>query len=329
MSTPSENALPDPEKLSHETLRKYYADPGRYAHLLGERNEFRMVVDTVENRIRLHAPADGSSTDSVSRLKSLSWDHDEDHGEYVLTMETGELPEAAYSLAYAVYQGMSAGRTFQGSLNSAVESFKELLASKRRMSDEQVAGLFGELLLLEHLMDQLGVDEALNSWLGPRGEEHDFGLKNVDLEVKTTLSERRNHMINGENQLLARQGRLLWLISIQLTRVGSGRGWSLDDKCRDLLGRTQVRAPELRRLLLECGWREEERGMYGTRFTYRSEPRAYLVDETFPAVTEPRLARAVPSPHLVTDVRYRIDVAGLPYGTPAQSLQGFVEGDRS
>lgn len=325
MSTPLKNAVPDPEKLSHETLRTYFDEPGQYSHKLGD-DDFQMVVDSVENRIQLVTSADGSATDSPSRLRSLTWDHDEDSGTYVLTMEGGELPEAAYSLAYAVYQGMSLGKTFHNAVNSAVDSFKELLAASLRMSEEQVAGLFGELLLLDHLMDELGVAAALNSWLGPSGEEHDFGLENLDLEVKTTLSERRNHVINGMNQLLPRQDRTLWLVSIQLTRAGSGRGRSLDDVCRSLLSRARGHAHTLRRILLDYGWREEDTGMYPTRFTHRSVPRAYLVDQSFPALTEPRITRDVPSIELITNVNYRVDVAGLPHGLPAEILATFVEG---
>lgn len=318
---------PNPEKLSHETLREYFANPSRYPHLLGKNGEFLVVVDSAENRIQLHAPMDGSDSGAALQLRSLELDLDDDNQKYVLTVQAGDYPEAAYSLAYAVYQGMNSGKSFRVSLNSAVESFKELLARKRRLSDDQVAGLFGELLVLEHLMKIMGVDSAVNSWLGPRGEEHDFGLNSVQLEVKTTLSERRNHVINGANQLLPREGSSLWLLSIQLTRVGSGRGASLDDLCESLLRTAGSRSPELRKLLEGCGWVRDNRGLYGTRLALRSRPRAFHVTSDFPALTENGISQVVASSHLISDVKYRVDVTGLPHGTPHECIADFVEGN--
>ena len=318
---------PDPEKLSHETLGEYFANPSRYPHLLGRNREFLVVVDSVDNRIQLHTPMDGSDAGSALHLKSLNLGLDDDDGKYVLTVQAGDYPEAAYSLAYAVYQGMSSGKSFRASLNSAVESFKELLARKQRLSDDQAAGLFGELLVLEHLMKTMGVDSAVNAWLGPRGEEHDFGLGGIQLEVKTTLSERRNHIINGANQLQSREGAPLWLLSIQLTRVGVGSGRSLDDLFESSLRAAGCRSPELRKLIEGYGWRREDRGSYGTRLALRSRPRAYHVTSDFPALTENGIKEVIASAHLISDVKYRLDVTGLPHGTPHDCIADFVEGN--
>lgn len=312
--------------LTQETLREYFANPYRYRHRLGHAGDHVLVVDSVDHRIELHVPTDGSLKRSPSRLRSIDVIRDEDANQYVLTVEAGDHPEAAHTLAHTVHRGMTQGRTFQDALNTAVESFKELVAGRGRLDDDQVAGLFGELLLLEHLMDTFDVDLALNAWIGPRGEEHDFGLDQVDLEVKTTLSERRSHVINGVNQLLPLTHRQLWLISIQLTRVGQGQGDTLDALCNRLLGRAGDRRPELRSLLLDCGWKAEDTGLYDTRMALRSRPRAHHVDEHFPRLTSEVLESSVESAHLISDVHYRVDVAGLPHGVPHDCLSDFVEG---
>lgn len=315
------------DKLTQETLREYFANPYRYRYRLPAADNHVMVVDSVEHRIELHVPADGSLKPAPQWLRSIAVLDDEDAGLYVLKVEAGDQPEGAHSLAHAVHQGLTQGRSFQDALDAAVDSFKELVAGRERMNDGQVAGLFGELLVLEHLMNTFDADLALNAWLGPRGEEHDFGLEQVDLEVKTTLSEHRAHVINGVNQLLSRADRELWLVSIQLTRVGQGHGATLDEMCDRLLKRVGARRSELRSLLLEYGWRAEDTGLYGTRMALRSGIRAYHVDEHFPRLTGDILDRSVESAHLISDVHYRVDVAGLTHGIPHNCLTDLVEGN--
>lgn len=243
-----------------------------------------------------------------------------------LTVEVGDLPEVAYSLAFSVFKNLEAGATFSESLDSAVEAFKDTIAKKRRLSDEQIAGLCGELLLLEYLMERFGIEAAMEMWIGPEAEEHDFGLLAFDIEVKTTLSEKRIHVISSANQLKPRENAILWLLSIQLTRVGVGRGFTLDELCMRLIDKAGALHRALKVGLSNAGWSTEDYGLYQTRFDLRSKPRAYHVTEQFPAITTERLARIVPRHNLLSDVRYRVDVSALEYGSPGDELRTFVEG---
>lgn len=316
---------PDPRKLNQEVLREYFDNPYIYTHHLGDANEFSITVDSLDRTILLEAPDDGSGRDS-GLLKNISVDKGEDDRTLRLTVEVGDLPEVAYSLAFSVFKNLEAGATFSESLDSAVEAFKDTIAKKRRLSDEQIAGLCGELLLLEYLMERFGIEAAMEMWIGPEAEEHDFGLLAFDIEVKTTLSEKRIHVISSANQLKPRENAILWLLSIQLTRVGVGRGFTLDELCMRLIDKAGALHRALKVGLSNAGWSTEDYGLYQTRFDLRSKPRAYHVTEQFPAITTERLARIVPRHNLLSDVRYRVDVSALEYGSPGDELRTFVEG---
>lgn len=316
---------PDPRKLNQEVLREYFDNPYIYTHHLGDANEFSITVDSLDRTILLEAPDDGSGRDS-GLLKNISVDKGEDDRTLRLTVEVGDLPEVAYSLAFSVFKNLEAGATFSESLDSAVEAFKDTIAKKRRLSDEQIAGLCGELLLLEYLMERFGIEAAMEMWIGPEAEEHDFGLLAFDIEVKTTLSEKRIHVISSANQLKPRENAVLWLLSIQLTRVGVGRGFTLDELCMRLIDKAGALHRALKVGLSNAGWSTEDYGLYQTRFDLRSKPRAYHVTEQFPAITTERLARIVPRHNLLSDVRYRVDVSALEYGSPGDELRTFVEG---
>ena len=319
---------PDPRELSQEVLGQYFANPYVYEHHLDDGGAHVLTVDSIDRQIVLEAPDDGTAHET-GLLKNVTIDRSDDDTRCRLTVEVGDLPEVSYSLAFSVYKGLESGQTFGESLDAALEAFRSAIAKKRKLSDEQVSGLYGELLVLEELIRVRGAEDALDMWLGPDGEEHDFRLAAVDLEVKTTLAEKRIHLISGVNQLKPREGVPLWLLSLQITRAGQGRGRSLDAICMEVIEAVGQHHRALKYKLAASGWSLEDRGLYGTKFDLRSTPRSYLVDERFPAITEERLITAIPQAGLVSDVRYRVDVRTLQYGVPDDDLASFVEGGQS
>lgn len=63
--------------------------------------------------------------------------------------------------------------------------------------------------------------------------------------------------------------------------------------------------------LAGLGWRENDSDLYRRRYQLRSVPRAYLVDEQFPAITSERLDRVVPKRANVVGVTYRVNITDL------------------
>ncbi|MFB6775615.1 PD-(D/E)XK motif protein [Streptomyces sp. NPDC056337] len=140
-----------------------------------------------------------------------------------LTTPDPELLRDFHDLLLAVADRMVVdGRPLSRAFDETVHGWSTLLGRPRGMSPERRLGLHGELAVLARLARTIGWLTALDAWVGPAGEEHDFALSDVDLEVKTTASESRKHTIHGLGQLTATPGRPLWFASLRLTRGGAG-----------------------------------------------------------------------------------------------------------
>ena len=73
------------------------------------------------------------------------------------------------------------------------QCFADLLEEKLLLGPERQLGLLGELLFLERLVGTGGV-VALDAWLGPMGEPHDFRLQKREFEVENDrISSPNSH----------------------------------------------------------------------------------------------------------------------------------------
>jgi hypothetical protein len=234
------------------------------------------------------------------------------HGAYgLLAVIADELQIEKSPLAVAVAVG--------------VEQYKDMLTARGGLTAEEEIGLIGELLFLDHLFCTIGSGPAVEAWKGPVSEEHDFVFDGFDLEVKTTVSERRRHMIAGLAQLVPRKDALLTLLSIQITRAAGADGVTLPGLVGQVRASAGGHVVELDRLLAGAGWKAEDADLYPTLWALRSTPRAYFVDAEFPAITAAALLSAIPSSALVSDVSYRVDVTDLEHDTLPAPLSEFAE----
>lgn len=188
-----------------------------------------------------------------------------------------------------------------------ITQWRSVLAARSRMSTESEIGLLGELLVLEALRAVIGCT-AIDAWRGTANEEHDFGLDEVDFEVKTTTGERRTHWISGARQLLPSVDRPLALVSIQVTRGGmTGRTLA---ELVDALRSAVVDVTQFDAKLARIGWEDAAADLYVERWALRSDPAAFEVSGVFPRLT-PALLSTLPVDHeSLVDVRYRIDLDG-------------------
>ncbi|MGY1701419.1 PD-(D/E)XK motif protein [Geodermatophilus sp. SYSU D00766] len=315
--------------LTPETLETYFSSHVVVPVLLADSPVCRLRIDPPAQSLQLWTPATGPEPDvtAMDRVSVLTEDMDDGQW-YVLDVDATGAHYEAYSLLAAVVDDLAAGRPLHIAMARSVDTFLELLANRGRLSEEKTVGLIGELLLLESLIDQIGQDSALLGWLGPDSEEHDFVLSDLDAEVKTTLSERRSHVIGTETQLQPSPHRPLWLVSVQLTRAGDAvQGFGLPaviGRVRSSLnGGTDAFAGHLRTL----GWNDADADLYPERYLLRTAPAAYLVDDRFPALTRQRIDAAVPQPELVSAVSYRVDVSSMLPGTTPAALAPFVGGN--
>ncbi|MFC8505394.1 PD-(D/E)XK motif protein [Streptomyces sp. NPDC057411] len=200
-------------------------------------------------------------------------------------------------------------RSLDRAFAETVAGWSSLLDRPRTMSVERRIGLLGELSTLARLAETYGWAPAVEAWTGPYGEEHDFALKDFDLEVKTTASERRRHVIHGIGQLEAAPDRPLWFASLRLTRGGVG-GRTLAESVRAVRDAVTEQAPaSLARLdsaLRQSGWSDE--GEDDERWTPRDEA-LLLAAEAVPRLT-PALSAAA-TLERISSIRYETDVTGL------------------
>jgi hypothetical protein len=222
-----------------------------------------------------------------------------------------------YAFASAVADGVQiANLTPARAVDSAVASWAALLERLAILSPERQTGLSGELWTLKRLAGAQGWVPALRSWNGPDAEEHDFALQAADVEVKTTVSERRAHMIGSLTQLLAKPGRSLYILSLQYTRAGIGPGKTLTDAVADVRAAVSAQSPalmpELEARLERSGWRAEHGPYYRTRWALRNAARLVTVDEACPSIVPGTLASMGASLlSRIVQVSYRIDLEGL------------------
>lgn len=313
------------DRLSQESLDEYFATGVPSQHLQCTDPEVVLTIDPAAERFTLRTPTDGSVPD-LRELRHVSVDvenHEDGTTWSLVHIDTLDMRYEAYGVTMSVVDALRGGASFAGAVNAAVANLRNLLASRTRLSEEQQRGLLGELLLLERLLQEHG-PAALEWWLGPAAEQHDFACPSYDLEVKTTSAEKRRHTISGVDQLKPNPGRPLWLVSIQVTRAGGAEGRTL----AELVARVRSLAPGDDRLvaaLHEVGWRDEDADLYTRGHLLRSTPRAYLVDDGFPAITSERIRSAVPHPELISDIVYRVDVSNRTPGDPGPELHSFLQ----
>lgn len=197
-------------------------------------------------------------------------------------------------------------------MRATLEKMSSLLRVPETMSREREVGLFGELLVVGGLVHAQGAKDAVQAWRGSQAEEHDFGLAELDIEVKTTTSEHRTHWIESLTQLMPTQGRPLWLVSHQITNAGSAGHTlaELVDAVRATI-ESSAAASKFEAALQGSGWSDEHRDRLVSRWTRRTDSAAYLVEDSFPQLTPGSLRPSAAALNRILDVRYRINLDGL------------------
>jgi hypothetical protein len=243
-----------------------------------------------------------------------------------ITVRVGDNVHSAYGLLTAIADGVQIEKSpLAVAVAAGVAGFKDMLTARRGFTPEEEVGLFGELAFLEFLLSTIGAGPAVEAWQGPFSEEHDFVFSDGDLEIKTTVSERRRHVINGLTQLVPLRGVPLSVISIQITRAASDVGRTLPSVVARVRNLATGHVVALDRRLDALGWSTDDIDLYPTFWALRTQPRAYRVDDDFPAMTSDLLAPIVPNFGLLSDVSYKVDLTDLNHDALPHPISSFVE----
>lgn len=327
------NLLPDenqPGHLTADDIERYYRSGIRATRKVADSPECVLMIEPDADRIRLRTPATDAPAD-VSAFDHITFDVVQDYGDAELWFELSIDAEGnryeAYLVLASVVDLLLGGVAFKIAVDESLAAFKDILARRQRLTSEQQVGLLGELLLLEHCISRIGVQDSLNAWLGAAGEEHDFVFHEFDAEIKSTRGEARVHMINSMSQLEPSPERPLYLVSIQLTAAGGAEdGATLAEvinRLRRTFGSQHLRVFDAE--IAKVGWSDQDETLYPSKWMFRSSPRSYLVDEQFPAITPSRIAAAVPQSQYVVGVQYRLDVTQLEADPAPHPIDQFCQ----
>lgn len=199
-----------------------------------------------------------------------------------------------------------------------LESWKQLLAPIKRsvLGVEAQLGLIHELIVLHELVSS-GVSEALSHWGGPIGERHDFAFDHCSIEVKAT--RRRDGLVvrvSGIEQLVAPEGRPLFLIAGQFEQTSSG-AYSLP-KMVDMLLDLGIDSQKFVAKLAAVGYYDEHWAQYDS-FKFDIRRRLFFnVEGDFPRL-RPDILSYSASPSRISGVDYSIDLSDY------QSLASWLD----
>ncbi|MEW4264493.1 PD-(D/E)XK motif protein [Priestia megaterium] len=177
------------------------------------------------------------------------------------------------------------------------------------LSEDKQQGLFGELFVLDKLLAHATSNNVIKKWTGPKGGNHDFNFNNCSIEVKTTLSKKHKHIINGLEQLEQKDNqRTLFVVSLLLTKSDNGRSVSdLVFKIKQKLIEFPNLIEEFNDLLKSYGYNSEHEELYIEFIT--EDHAVFPVNDEFPTLTTQSLAENLSS--RISKINYTLDMEGL------------------
>lgn len=178
------------------------------------------------------------------------------------------------------------------------------------LEEEEIIGLIGELLLLDKVIDEYHHD-GIHYWVADRGEE-DFIKTNKIIEVKSTLKEKHEHIINGIDQLLIIPETNKYILSLLFFKTNSENSITLPEiigKCSEKIsGNPQIVEAFLKKLKLRR-YDLRDAKLY-MDYKYKCLKGGYFyINDTFPKLTTSELR--LPLNSRISKVRYTLDLEGL------------------
>ena len=206
-----------------------------------------------------------------------------------------------------------------------------LVLDRELLSVEQQLGLLGELLFMLELMNranEIGVAAGLafRAWTGWDSASRDFAGAGVAVEAKVTRSDGRSHWIHPMYQLLPAAGECervyVFSVGIRLDRSRDFRLITAIDRVLD-----RVAGEDREDLLQELshyagvGFDGSHRRQYELEpgFLITQPPVLMRVDE-LSNILRPESFTGGTVPGRVSDLRYVVDLDGVPLASPRERL---------
>ena len=209
-------------------------------------------------------------------------------------------------------------------IKTLLAKWKSLLSldTEKVMSISSVIGLFGELLFLEHLVIEKEI-AALENWVGPNGNRHDFEFSQHSIEVKTTTVKNGNNIhVSGVTQLDAYPGKMVTILRVKLEMEPNGI--SLPELVKKIANSNSLNEEKFKEKLLKVGYQSDKEHYYADICFQPIEFQIIPIDSKFPHITSKSLLAVDPAAR-IKDIEYEVDVSGLEtQRNPSLNLINFV-----
>lgn len=228
-------------------------------------------------------------------------------------------------LAGDVLNAIQSANGSQATLQAAlrcIERWRRFVERKGEpLTDDEVQGLIGELVVLCRCVRRFGADAALAAWTGPDRARRDFELPDTSVEVKTFQGDdAATVVISSPDQLDAVAQRPVYLTAVRLT-PSDAQGFTLSEfvVCSlNVIGIDTAAAGILEERLATAGYLAAHAPLYVKRFI-AGPVMIYAVTTGFPRI------RSIDVPQGVLAVRFALSVPAL---APFQTAAATVIGDR-
>lgn len=321
--------MPEERHITWENFRSNFIEPGDPAnHLVSGQPRCDIFVDAESQRMGLRVAIKDSSEVVELPYQHIATAIVQSAGSLCVEVscEVQSLFEPFYAMIVATtdlvqihdYSPTSA-------LHESAQKFFSLLSAHALLSEEKQVGLWCELWVLDNLITFRGV-EAVQSWIGPLKEPHDFRLDSMELEVKGTRSRKRTHLISSEDQLLPSEGCSLYLVSLQLALAAGDGSFGLADQVKlvsDQLHGTPAMLSLFEDLLSEIDYDSSHERFYQSNYRLRTRPTLVPITSETPRITKELLQSTLGSDQSsrLSDIKFRLDVTDLGHEEESEDFQ--------
>lgn len=179
--------------------------------------------------------------------------------------------------------------------------------NKSIMSFQRQKGLLGELIFMSKMIDDIGVEEAVDSWTGPDGSDQDYLFPSEWAEIKcVSLASETVHISSLQQLQQEMEGKLIVYI-LESTTAGDDR-ISLVDVVNEINTKLVNNARYLDRFdlkLYKYGYRKNHENQYcENQFRY-IEKREYVVNDSFPKLVRDNVSSEIVS------CKYELSLAAI------------------
>lgn len=195
-------------------------------------------------------------------------------------------------------------------IKNLLEKWKGMLTldTEKVMSLNDVIGLFGELLFLDYLVNVKKIF-ALDNWVGPNGNRHDFEFSQHSIEVKSTTVKNGNEIhVSGVTQLEPYPGKSVAILRIKLEIEPNGT--SLPELIKKINAAGSLSKEKFSEKLAKYGYQGDKEHLYAGICFQPIEFQVIPVDSKFPRITAKSLLVIDPASR-IKEIAYIVNVAGL------------------